>query len=173
VTRKLFTILVCSILLQTYPALAQNNSSNGEGVPSCGDPAIKFDVITDKPGSAAQPEPGKALVYFVEDDVDLGSPKPTTRIGIDGAWAGANHGNSFFSVSVSPGVHHLCASWQTGIVIGQAGRVAALHFTADAGGVYYFEVKNRNSDTTFKPLDGDEGQLLASRFSLAAFHPKK
>ena len=169
---RLFTILACSILLQTCAGLAQNKSS-GEAVPSCGDPAIRFDVKADKPGSVVQPEPGKALIYFIGDDVDLASPKPTTRIGIDGVWAGAIHGNSFFPVSVSAGIHHLCASWQTGIAIAQPGRVAALHFTADAGGVYYFEVKNRNSDTTFKPLDGDEGQLLASRFALATFHPKK
>jgi hypothetical protein len=108
---KLFAILACSILLQTYPALAQNNPSSSAGTPGCGDPKIKFDVKTRNSGSVAKPDPGKATVYFIEDDKNFNSiPKPTTRLGIDGEWAGATHGNSYFSVSVNPGVHHLCAS---------------------------------------------------------------
>ena len=32
--------------------------------------------------------------------------------GIDGAWTGASHGNSYFSVSVDPGVRHVCVATQ-------------------------------------------------------------
>lgn len=64
--------------------------------------------------------------------------------------------------------------------VGQGHKAAAAHFTAEAGNVYYFRVKNtwvRESGTTarisLKPLDSDEGLLLASKFSLSTSHPKK
>jgi hypothetical protein len=43
-------------------------------------------VKTDKsPHVLLQPPPGQATVYFVEDDTEFEStPKPTTRIGVDG-----------------------------------------------------------------------------------------
>jgi hypothetical protein len=58
---------------------------------------------------------------------------------------------------------------------------AAAHFTAAAGGVYYFEVKNiwaseplrRSGETTLTPLDSDEGQLLASRVAFSTSHPQE
>jgi len=78
------------------------------------------------------------MVYFVEDDTEFEStPKPTTRIGVDGTWVGASHGNSYFSFAVAAGVHHLCASWQSLAVIGAQDTSAAPHFTAEAGQVYY------------------------------------
>ena len=54
-----------------------------------------------------------AVVYFIENDAEFTStPKPTTRMGIDGRWVGATHGNSYLFMTVDPGEHHLCASWQ-------------------------------------------------------------
>ncbi len=195
--RKLFGIFACSILLQTYSALAQNNPSGSEGAPGCGDPKIKFDVKTSKSGPVAHPDAGKALVYFIEDDTNFNSiPKPTTRLGIDGEWAGATHGNSYLRVSLTPGVHHLCASSQNhaggafgavaGVGIGQGDqRAVAAHFTAGTGGVYYFLVKNSLvavagqpdapgiPNVTLTPLDSDEGQLQVNRSKLSISQPKK
>jgi hypothetical protein len=129
---------------------------------------------------AGQPDAGKALVYFIEDDSDFGSfPKPTTRAGVDGSWVGATHGDSYFFFSVDPGEHHLCASWQTAIIVGQGHKAAAAHFTAEAGNVYFFRVRNcwhRDhgvAEIDFAPVDSDEGLLLASKFSLSTSHPKK
>jgi hypothetical protein len=129
---------------------------------------------------AAQPDVGKALVFFVEDDSDFGSkPKPTTRAGVDGSWMGATHGNSYFYISVDPGEHHLCASWQSSVIIGQGHKTAAAHFTAAAGGVYYFRVKNTwtrdlgTAGISLMPLDSDEGQLLVHTFALSTFYVKK
>jgi hypothetical protein len=98
-------------------------------------------------------------------------------MGIDGAWIGATHGSSFFYVSVDPGVHHLCASWQRKVVLGSGDLTSAAHFTAEAGSVYYFVVRdiwalNGPRDMNLSPLDGDEGQLLVNRFSLSTFRPK-
>jgi hypothetical protein len=148
--------------------------------PGCGPTDVKFSVKTDKAQHpAAKPEAGEAIVYFVEDDTHFQStPKPTTRIGLDGTWIGANHGNSYFSFTVDPGEHHLCANWQSSVGIGMGNKSAAAHFTAKAGAVYYFRVENTwlrevmIPGIELAPLDSDEGQLLASKFAYSSFQPK-
>ena len=124
---------------------AQDSSPSIKTAPGCGAASVKFEVKTDKSQHALpQPPPGQAMMYFVEDDTEFEStPKPTTCIGVDGTWVGANHGNSYFSFAVDPGTHHLCASWQSLAVIGAHDTSAAAHFTAEAGQVYYFRVKNK------------------------------
>jgi hypothetical protein len=108
------------VLLFGIVVFAQESSTPISPAPGCGTASVKFDVKTDKsPHGLIEPPPGQAIVYFVEDDTEFEStPKPTTRIGVDGTWVGANHGNSYFSFAVAPGVHHLCASWQSRAVIG-------------------------------------------------------
>jgi hypothetical protein len=92
---------------------------------------------------------------------------------VDGDWIGATHGGSYFYFSATPGIHHLCASWQTGWQSPQIDRAtAALHFTAEAGGVYYFGVKDRIG-MSFYPFDSDEGQLLVNHFMLSTSHARK
>jgi len=96
-------------------------------------------------------------------------PRPTTRMGIDGKWVGATHANSYSYFSVDPGVRHLCASWQpTDLDHG----TAALHFLAEAGGIYFFTVKNRVTSISFVPSDSDEGQFLINRLALSTSRPK-
>jgi len=175
----IFFILVFTILLLTPADFAQDKPLSIPGAPGCGAENTKFDVRTAKGQHPTQPDSGKALVYFIEDDSDFGSfPKPTTRIGLDGEWAGATHGSSYFYISVDPGVHHLCANWQSAVLLGKGRQTAAAHFTADAGGAYYFEVKNTywldhgTASMSLKPLDSDQGQLLASTFSSSIFHHK-
>jgi hypothetical protein len=63
--------------------------------------------------------------------------------------------------------------------------MAAAHFTAEPGGVYYFQVKNSLvaragqpdssgiASITLTPLDSDEGQLQANKFKLSVSQPKK
>jgi hypothetical protein len=149
------------------------------GAPGCGPDKQKFSVDTggtkpDAPGAA-----GKAVVYFVEDDTAFQSfPRPTTRFGVDGSWVAATHGNSYTVVTVAPGEHHLCASWQTAVILGSGHAGAAAHFTAAPGGVYYFAMKNRwwrdhgPLDVSFTPLDSDEGQLLVAKYDYSASKPK-
>jgi hypothetical protein len=182
---KLFAILACAILLQTFSAFAQNTPSNSLGVPGCGDPKTKFDVEISKSQAPARPDTTKALIYFLEDDTFFNSiPKPTTRLGIDGEWTGATHGNSYFFVPIEPGVHHLCVSWQSSLpALGQGNQSAAAHFTAEPGGIYYFEVKNKLVpkagsegpgivEISLELLDSDQGQLQVNKFKLSTSHPK-
>jgi hypothetical protein len=170
-----------SVALVALPALAQETNADLAGVPGCGDPSAKFKVSTSKNHQPVQPQPGKALVYFIQNDTNFNSfPKPTTRVGIDGKWVGATNRDSFLYVSIDPGVHHLCASWQRHVIAWRGLQTAAAHFTAESGGVYYFQIKDtflsgdvgQIIDVSLTPLDSDEGQLLANRYSLATSHPK-
>lgn len=172
------TLLVVFWLCST--AFAQSVGTAPTVAPGCGSENVKFDVKTEKSQHPiAQPESGKAIVYFVEDDNSFESfPKPTSRIGVDGTWVGANHGDSYFYFTVDQGEHHLCASWQSFVVLGAQETSAAAHFKAEAGQTYYFRVKNvwlrdqGNGHVELLPLDNDEGQLLASKFAFSTSHTK-
>ena len=81
---------------------------------SCGDDKVKFDVKTE----AGQPLPagpveGKAEIVFIENQMITPFHYEPVRFGMDGAWAGASKGDSYFVLTVASGVHHLCASWQS------------------------------------------------------------
>ena len=93
---------------------------------------------------------------------------PTTQVGVDGRWIGGTHGDSYIYFPLDPGVHHVCAFTKFGGVGGSG--VALAHFTAEAGGMYYFEAKNTRVggagdelvDVTLQRLDEDEGKYLLS-----------
>ncbi len=101
-------------LLFSSIAFAQTQTARAKP-PGCGADDARFDVKTDPAQHPiAQPEQGKALIYFLQDDRDFAArPRPTTRFGIDGSWVGATHGNSYFYTAVDPGERHLCASWES------------------------------------------------------------
>jgi hypothetical protein len=64
------------------------------------------------------------------------------RVGIDGSWVGATKGNSYFSVELDPGEHHLCAVWKS-LLATKGKNVGVTSFNAEAGKVYYFQVRIR------------------------------
>ncbi|MFZ0797781.1 MAG: hypothetical protein WCA13_01930 [Terriglobales bacterium] len=170
-----------ALLLLAPLSLAQNSTTASASAPGCGPADVHFDVKTDKhQHSVIQPESGKSLVYFLQDDSEfLSHPRPTARWGIDGDWVGATSSNSFFYVSITPGEHHLCASWQSFVGFGVSENTAAAHFTADPGGVYFYRArdfwtKDRGpAHIELRPLDSDEGQLLAGKFSFSTSQAKK
>lgn len=128
---------------------------------ACGDDKIKFDVTTQKSQPApAPPEAGKAQIVFIEDQNEIHSPfNPwdTVRFSVDGAWVGANKGNSYFTLEVSPGLHHLCASWQGGMKGFDLAPIAA-----ESGKVYYFAARVIESkwydDFGLVQLNDDQGE---------------
>jgi len=161
------------------PLCAQSSPSAKAVAPACGPADAKFDVKTDKrQHPIAQPSEGKALVYFIEDDSLYDSLfKPTTRAGLDGAWTGATHGNSYFSFFVEPGTHHLCASWQSAVTTTGGDQTAAAHFTVQAGDVLYYRVRNiwlkqLVNTIELQPVDSDEAQLLMSKFRSSTSRPR-
>ncbi len=96
------------------------------------------------------------------------------KFAIDGAWVGANHGNSYFSVSVEPGEHHVCVTLQSSLV---AQRVELAHFTAEADKVYYYRTRLIMSRSVelleLNSIDSDQGKYLIASFPLSLSSPKK
>jgi hypothetical protein len=143
---------------------------------ACGPDNVSFKVKLDKKDyPLAQPSAGKALVYFIHDSG--GAPSlgyPTTKIGVDGAWVGANRSDSYFSVSVEPGEHHVCADLQTSLY---GDRTEYAHFRAEAGKVYYYRTRLITSRSVelleLDPLDGDQGKYLISIYPLSLPTSKK
>jgi hypothetical protein len=103
------------LLAFASPSFAQSAPVATAVAPGCGVENIKFDVQSNKSQHPfVKPVPGKALVYFLQDDTYFESrPRPTTRFGIDGAWVGATQSNAYFYFAIDPGEHHLCAGWQS------------------------------------------------------------
>lgn len=150
---------------------------------ACGPSNIQFSTKTNKKDhQLEQPDPGKALVYVVEDQKFKAVSDVTTRVGVDGTWVGANRGNSYFSFSVEPGKHHLCTDWISDFV--PNGRLVSLNsFTAEGGAVYYVRVRTSASPTSGKAGAGasidldivneDEGKLLVASSALSISQQKK
>jgi hypothetical protein len=121
------------------------------------------------------PEEGKARIYFIQD---VAAPilvvNPTTKLAVDGAWVGANRGNSYFSVSVEPGERHLCASsWYSRT----SQRVELASLTAEEGKIYYFRTRlivTRDMEyVALDPANGDEGKYLIAAYPLSLWQPEK
>jgi hypothetical protein len=168
---KMRTALI--FLLLALPALAQERAVTPAAPSACGPDNVKFDVKLDKSQHAlAQPEPGKALVYFIQDkgpqSFGIGAAVEV-MVGLDGSWVGANRNNSYLSVSVEPGEHHVCS-------IMQSIRELA-HFKATAGEVYYFRERviltRAGLIFSLEPVDSDEAKHLIESFPLSESHSKK
>jgi hypothetical protein len=177
-------LIVLGIAISGLVVHAQNGNP---GSPGCGTPKERFDVTTEGSQVPAKASENQALIYFIQDDSSFDTrPRPTTRVGLDGEWAGATAGDSYIALPVNAGAHHVCASWQgsgpgriTASILGAGSsyrsREGAMSFTAEPGGVYYFVVKNtylhreHGSDTLELKLDqvnNDQGQLLVNKRKL-------
>jgi len=93
---------------------------------------------------------------------------------MDGAWVGANHNDSYFTISVEPGEHHLCATLQSSFV---DNRVELAHFRAAAGKTYFYRTRLVMSKEVelleLEPIDSDQGKYLIASFPLSISTPKK
>jgi hypothetical protein len=165
-----------AFLIFAAPVLSQNQPTSTPPNGGCGPSATHFDVTTSKSQhSVVQPEQGKALVFIIED-IERG---PTMRVGLDGAWVGANKGRSYLSVSVDPGEHQFCTNWQSGLFKETAKRIgSAVTLTTEPGKVYYlrtqvYERSEKDRTVKLEPVEAAEGQFLVSSSALSNFHPKK
>jgi hypothetical protein len=170
-------------LLFASAAFAQDEAAAARAAAGCGPSKVEFNLKTDKKRHPiGQPEPGKALVYVLQEEkLDPGTLKIgsfTTRAGVDSTWTGANHGNSYFYFSVEPGEHNLCVSDQATLTIGPFKRNAAVSFAAEASQSYFFRAivesrSGRQPGIYVEPIDPAEGKLLIAASSLSTFQQKK
>jgi len=169
-------------LLVTAPAFGQNQAADLRTAAGCGPAKAQFDVKTDKKQHAVtQPESGKALVYVIEEEksdpqyMQIGHV--TTRVGLDGNWVGANHGESYMSFAVEPGDHRLCSDVQS--IFASKNLSEAADLTAEAGKTYYYRVEVWVGDHEHPPqlwvkaVDDAEGLLLISKLALSTSKVKK
>ena len=175
-TRTLAFLALASAVL----GYGQDANSSGAGAPGCGPAKQKFEVTASKQTpTPAVSDPAKATIYVIQDDGDFDStPKPITRIGVDGQWIGATRTDSYVRASVDLGEHHLCSSWQNFVGFGMGMKTAALHFSAEAGKTYYFRVRDKwrlehgHGRVELEAIDSDQGQLMASKFAYSTARPK-
>jgi len=173
-------------LVVVSPVVAQDQRTTALAAAGCGPDEVEFSVKTDKKQHPApQAEAGKALVYVFErvktDDAGFAIFGVTTKVGLDGAWAGANSSNSYFFFSVEPGDHRVCTKWQS--AVSERSKLAsAASFSAGPGKIYYFRTSvrvfsdhNQRADIDLKlePLDPAEAQILLADSALSRSHPKK
>jgi hypothetical protein len=167
------------LLFSAICAFAQDPITTQSAQAACGPAASHFNTKRDDSQHViAQPEAGKAFVFVIQD---IGVNRCigaciTTRVGMDGAWVGANEHNSYFSFAVDPGEHHLCVNRQSHFQIASQ-MVALAHFTAEPGKIYYFRTRNSGSQESafldFDPIDSDQGRLFVANYPLSVFSPKK
>jgi hypothetical protein len=176
---SLVVLLACVSLISAIQARAKTILPD-----ACGDDGVKFAVASQKSSSApAPPAAGKALIVFAENENQPLGPfmHATIRFGLDGAWAGANNSNSYFTVTVDPGVHHVCASWQSVLhMLNKSIDVAS--FTAEPGKTYYFAANVKvipvgdnqaTYDFSLSQLGDDAGQYRLKAWKLATWTTNK
>jgi hypothetical protein len=169
-------------LLAAAPVFGQNQTADLRTAAGCGPAKMEFDVKTDKKQHAVtQPDPGKALVYVVEEEksdphsMQIGHL--TVRVGLDGTWVGANHGDSYLSFQVEPADHRVCSDVQS--IFASKGLSGAADLTAESGRTYYYRVEVWVGDHDhppqfwLKPVDESEGLLLISNLALSTWKVKK
>ena len=173
--------VVALFLLFASSVFAQNNAGAAY---SCGPPNVQFDVKKDNSQhSIGQPEAGKALVYVIEvfqrPPGEWGTP--TIRVGLNGAWIGANRGTSYLFFSVEPGEYHLCTNWQSSLK-----RLSDQHsltnFIAEAGKTYFFRVQTHVQTNSvggevwsiqLEPVNPDEAKYLIATSPISISQAKK
>lgn len=170
------------LLLFASPAFAQDQAAAARTAAGCGPGKVDFDVKTDKKSHLlVQPESGKSLVYIFEEEktnpVAYKVGAVTLKVGLDGSWVGATHGDSYIFFSVEPGDHRLCASWQSAFER-MSKLASAVSLTAEPGQIYYFhayvdEHKEHQPAVYLEPLDPAQAQLLLASSGLSTSHPKK
>ena len=185
---KTLAAVVLLTLSTVVSSCAQGNTTKDPAAAArtaagCGPSDAEFDVKTDnKQHPVSHPEPGKALVYFLhvesQDGGVINKGWVTSRVGMDGAWVGANHGKSYFFLSVDPGEHAACSDWQSSLKT-YSRQSAALNFRAEAGKSYYIRTTiieitalQRIPAMKIELIDEADGQLLISSSALSTAHQK-
>jgi hypothetical protein len=143
---------------------------------ACSATPVSFNInLDDSRHELAQPEPGKARIYFIQN---LGPHNyiGVIQVALDGAWVGANRNDSWFSVSLEPGKHQVCVNvksrWST---YGKLVELADLN--AEPGQVYYFRVRLNNGQNEpqldLQRIDDSEGQRLVATYPFSDAKMKK
>ncbi len=149
-----------SVLLLAISVSATAQTADAIYKQACGPLNARFEVEQVKGQPPTAPEPGNALVYFIQKEAGAYF---TTRVGLDGAWVGVIQQDSYIFVSVVPGQHHACAA----TLNRKHPEAELVSFAVEAGKTYYYLVRgiaasNSSAFATmeFGPADRDEARYL-------------
>jgi hypothetical protein len=145
-----------ALLLLSMSMSATAQSADAIYKQACGPLQAKFIVEQAKGQPPTAPGPGKALVFFIQKGNGF-----TTRVGLDGAWAGVLQSDSYIFVSVASGEHHACAA----SLNRKRPEVELVNFKVEAGKTYYYLLRGISAYETpgtmeFGPADHDEARYL-------------
>lgn len=169
------TMLVLVLLAGT--AVAQDQSAITAAAAACGPKDVNFEVKADQnQHPVPQSDSQKALVYVVQEFGQVECKGcAVTKIGLDGAWVGANKGNSYIYFFAEPGERHLCMNRQSRFE-SRSRAFAVANFTAEAGKTYYYRARvfPGHLDISFDldPINSDQGKLLVASSALSVSAPK-
>jgi hypothetical protein len=175
--KAVFTLLLFYFSFAA-PTVAQDQSAIASAQSACGPKETSFDAKEDTTQHPTpQPDHDKALVYVIQDfGVVQCEGCALTRVGMDGAWIGANQGSSYFFFTANPGEHHLCANWQSRLEWRNKA-FAMANFTAEAGQAYYFRIRILATRSIYyfdlEPINSDQGKFLVASLPFSVSHPKK
>lgn len=164
---KIFATLLAAVVLCSLPGFGRD-AAIAAATAACGPKQEKMKVGSENSKNLpTEPDPGKALVYVIEDDGVINNiigAGITWRVGVDGTWvAGLNRHSPYTSLSVEPGEHHLCVNWQSSLEYRAKATNLAL-LKAEADKTYYFRVRKWDTPTAvyvdLLPVDSDQGKLL-------------
>lgn len=174
--------LALMLFVFVVPTFGQSETTDLRAAAGCGPSTMRFDAKVDKKQHAlTQPEAGKAVVYVIQQGRPLGADVAvTTRVGLDGNWAGANHGESYILFAVEPGDHQVCVDWQSSLK-GRQRLSQAVQLRAEAGKTYYFRTEVVMSQATeahdellrLGAVDNAEGALLLSKVGRSTWRAKQ
>ena len=133
---KILATLLALAVVCSGPAFSQD-AAVAVATAACGPKEDKMKVSAENAKDLlSEPEPGKALVYVIEDDGVANriiGGNITWRVGMDGSWVAAlNRHSPYTTFSVTPGEHHLCVNWQSSLdYLAKATNLAHLDVEAD------------------------------------------
>lgn len=147
-----------------------------QGPQACGADKQGFKVALDETQhTLPAADAGKALLVFVQDTgvPTLRAPALLARVAVDGNWVGALKNKSWFSVSVEPGVRHLCVLNQP--LVSQD-VTELLPLKAEPGHTYYIRIRNHTWQGNYMEVgevNEDQGAYMVSISPLARATAKK
>jgi len=165
-------------LLLAASAVAQKPPND---LPSaCGPKDANFEVKLEN-AKPAQPVPGKALIYFIQQAGSrlnqINWRVPTVLLGIDGAWVGAYNESAWFAMEIAPGEHHVCTLMQGQMGLLIRDQVETADFVAEANHVYYFrtrEIAATNTEYLFlDAVDRDQALYRIASYPRSVSKQKK
>jgi hypothetical protein len=121
------------LIVSTVTAASRQTRPVERDFVGCGSAEDELKIIKHDDLPMPEPSPGKAIVFFGLDLIQL-------KLGMDGAWVALTPPGAYSHFEVDPGIHRFCASVGTP---GEGGYLESLLLlTAEEGRTYYLTARS-------------------------------